>query len=125
MDVLADGAWERIFTEKPEVFTREAKREWLDQLTDVTLGSDAFFPFSDNIERAHKSGVKYIAQPGGSVRDEDVIATCDKYGMAMAFTGIRLFIIKKRRCNMILETNSPQETFSAGRQLGEKAFPGR
>ena len=74
MDVLADGAWERIFTEKPEVFTREAKREWLDQLTDVTLGSDAFFPFSDNIERAHKSGVKYIAQPGGSVRDEDVIA---------------------------------------------------
>ena len=91
MDVLADGAWERIFTEKPEVFTREAKREWLDQLTDVTLGSDAFFPFSDNIERAHKSGVKYIAQPGGSVRDEDVIATCDKYGMAMAFTGIRLF----------------------------------
>ena len=91
MDVLADGAWERIFTEKPEVFTREAKRAWLDQLTDVTLGSDAFFPFSDNIERAHKSGVKYIAQPGGSVRDEDVIATCDKYGMAMAFTGIRLF----------------------------------
>ena len=91
MDVLADGAWERIFTEKPEVFTREAKRAWLDQLTDVTLGSDAFFPFSDNIERAHKSGVKYIAQPGGSVRDEDVIATCNKYGMAMAFTGIRLF----------------------------------
>ena len=91
MDVLADGAWERIFAEKQEVFTREAKRAWLDQLTDVTLGSDAFFPFSDNIERAHKSGVKYIAQPGGSVRDEDVIATCDKYGMAMAFTGIRLF----------------------------------
>lgn len=91
MDVLADGAWERIFTEKPEVFTREAKREWLDQLTDVTLGSDAFFPFSDNIERAHKSGVKYIAQPGGSVRDADVIETCNKYNMAMAFTGIRLF----------------------------------
>ena len=91
MDVLADGAWERIFAEKPEVFTREAKRALMYQLTDVTLGSDAFFPFSDNIERAHKSGVKYIAQPGGSVRDEDVIATCDKYGMAMAFTGIRLF----------------------------------
>ena len=91
MDVLADGAWENIFTEKPEVFTKEEKREWLDKLTDVTLGSDAFFPFFDNIERAHKSGVKYIAQPGGSVRDDDVIATCNKYGMAMAFTGIRLF----------------------------------
>ncbi len=91
MDVLADGAWERIFTEKPEVFTREEKRAWLDQMEGVALGSDAFFPFSDNIERAHKSGVKYIAEPGGSVRDEDVIATCNKYGMAMAFTGIRLF----------------------------------
>ena len=91
MDVLADGAWERVFTEKPEVFTREEKREWLDQMTDVTLGSDAFFPFSDNIERAHKSGVKYIAEPGGSVRDDAVIETCNKYGMAMCFTGIRLF----------------------------------
>lgn len=91
MDVLADGAWEKVFTEKPEVFTEEEKRAWLDQMQDVTLGSDAFFPFSDNIERAHKSGVKYIAEPGGSVRDADVIATCDKYGMAMAFTGIRLF----------------------------------
>ncbi|MDY2896950.1 MAG: phosphoribosylaminoimidazolecarboxamide formyltransferase [Lachnospiraceae bacterium] len=91
MDVCADGAWERIFTEKPSVFTREEKRAWLDQMTGVTLGSDAFFPFSDNIERAHKSGVQYIAEPGGSVRDEDVIATCDKYNMVMAFTGIRLF----------------------------------
>lgn len=91
MDVLADGAWEKIFTEKPEVFTEEEKREWLDKMQGVSLGSDAFFPFSDNIERAHKSGVAYIAQPGGSVRDEDVIATCNKYGMAMAFTGIRLF----------------------------------
>ena len=91
MDVLADGAWENIFTEKPEVFTREEKRTWLDKLTDVALGSDAFFPFGDNIERAHKSGVKYIAQPGGSVRDDNVIQTCDKYGMVMAFTGIRLF----------------------------------
>ncbi len=91
MDVLADGAWENIFTEKPEVFTKEEKREWLDKLTDVTLGSDAFFPFFDNIERAHKSGVKYIAQPGGSVRDAAVIDCCNKYNMAMAFTGIRLF----------------------------------
>ena len=91
MDVLADGAWENIFTEKPEVFTKEEKREWLDKLTDVTLGSDAFFPFYDNIERAHKSGVKYIAQPGGSVRDAAVIDCCNKYNMAMAFTGIRLF----------------------------------
>ena len=91
MDVLSDGAWEKVFTEKPEVFTREEKREWLDQMTDVTLGSDAFFPFSDNIERAHKSGVKYIAEPGGSVRDDAVIETCNKYGMAMCFTGIRLF----------------------------------
>ena len=91
MDVLADGAWEKIFKVKPEVFTREAKRAWLDQMSDVTLGSDAFFPFADNIERAHKSGVKYIAQPGGSVRDDLVIECCDKYDMAMAFTGIRLF----------------------------------
>ena len=91
MDVLADGAWENIFTEKPEVFTKEEKRAWLDKLTDVTLGSDAFFPFFDNIERAHKSGVKYIAQPGGSVRDDAVIDCCNKYNMAMAFTGIRLF----------------------------------
>ena len=91
MDVLADGAWENIFTEKPEVFTKEEKREWLDKLTDVTLGSDAFFPYFDNIERAHKSGVKYIAQPGGSVRDDAVIDCCNKYNMAMAFTGIRLF----------------------------------
>ena len=91
MDVLADGAWENIFTEKPEVFTKEEKREWLDKLTDVTLGSDAFFPFFDNIERALKSGVKYIAQPGGSVRDDAVIDCCNKYNMAMVFTGIRLF----------------------------------
>ncbi len=91
MDVLSDGAWQKVFTEKPEVFTEQEKRAWLDQMKGVTLGSDAFFPFSDNIERAHKSGVEYIAQPGGSVRDEDVIATCDKYGMVMVFTGIRLF----------------------------------
>ncbi len=91
MDVLEEGAWQRIFKEKPEVFTREEKRAWLDKLTDVTLGSDAFFPFSDNIERAHKSGVKYIAEPGGSVRDDAVIECCNKYDMAMAFTGIRLF----------------------------------
>ena len=90
-DVLADGAWQKVFTEQPEAFTAEEKRAWLDQLQGVTLGSDAFFPFSDNIERAHKSGVAYIAQPGGSVRDEDVIATCNKYEMAMAFIGIRLF----------------------------------
>ena len=91
MDVLADGAWENIFKVKPEVFTREEKRAWLDKMQDVSLGSDAFFPFGDNIERAHKSGVKYIAQPGGSVRDDNVIGTCNKYQMAMAFTGIRLF----------------------------------
>ena len=91
MDVLADGQWEKIFTEKPPVFTREEKRAWLDQMQDVALGSDAFFPFGDNIERAHKSGVKYIAQPGGSVRDDNVIEVCNKYGMTMAFTGIRLF----------------------------------
>ena len=91
MDVLADGVWENTFKVKPEVFTREAKREWLDKMTDVSLGSDAFFPFGDNIERAHKSGVKYVAQPGGSIRDDNVIDTCNKYGMTMAFTGIRLF----------------------------------
>ncbi len=91
MDVLADGAWENIFTEKPEVFTREEKRAWLDQLCGVSVGSDAFFPFGDNIERAHKSGVEFVAQPGGSIRDDNVIATCDKYGMVMAFTGLRLF----------------------------------
>ena len=91
MDVLADGAWENIFKVKPGVFTREEKRAWLDKNTDVALGSDAFFPFGDNVERAHKSGVKYIAQPGGSIRDDHVIATCNKYGIAMAFTGIRLF----------------------------------
>ncbi len=91
MDVLADGAWENIFKEKPEVFTREAKREWLDKMSDVALGSDAFFPFGDNIERAHRSGVKYVAQPGGSVRDDHVIASCNKYGMVMSFTGLRLF----------------------------------
>ncbi len=91
MDVLADGAWEKTFKVKPPVFTREEKRAWLDQMTDVALGSDAFFPFGDNIERAKKSGVKYIAEPGGSVRDDQVIETCDKYGMSMVFTGIRLF----------------------------------
>ncbi len=91
MDVLADGAWQGIFKEKPEVFSREAKREWLNKLTDVSLGSDAFFPVGDNIERAHRSGVRYIAQPGGSVRDDNVIETCNKYGIAMAFTGLRLF----------------------------------
>lgn len=91
MDVLRDGEWEKTFTEKPEVFTREEKRAWLDGLDNVTLGSDAFFPFSDNIERARKSGVKYVAEPGGSVRDDAVIEACDKYDMVMAFTGIRLF----------------------------------
>ena len=91
MDVLADGVWENTFKVKPEVFTREEKRAWLDRLTDVALGSDAFFPFGDNIERAHKSGVKYIAQPGGSIRDDNVIDTCNKYGIEMSFTGIRLF----------------------------------
>ena len=91
MDVLAESAWQRIFKVKPEVFTEEEKRAWLDKMENVTLGSDAFFPFSDNIERAKKSGVKYIAEPGGSVRDDLVIETCDKYGMVMAFTGIRLF----------------------------------
>lgn len=91
MDVLADGTWENFFTEKPEVFFREEKRAWLDQMTDVALGSDAFFPFGDNVERAHRSGVRYIAQPGGSIRDDNVIETCNKYGIAMCFTGIRLF----------------------------------
>lgn len=91
MDVLADGRWESIFKVKPPVFTKEEKRAWLDQMQDVALGSDAFFPFGDNIDRAFKSGVKYVAQPGGSVRDDNVIETCNKYGMAMAFTGIRLF----------------------------------
>lgn len=91
MDVLADGVWENFFTQKPEVLTREEKRAWLDQLTDVALGSDAFFPFGDNVERAHRSGVRYIAQPGGSIRDDNVIETCNKYEMAMCFTGIRLF----------------------------------
>lgn len=91
MDVLAESAWQNIFTEKPAVFTAEEKRAWLDKNTDVALGSDAFFPFGDNIERAHRSGVKYVAQPGGSIRDDHVIDTCNKYGMAMAFTGIRLF----------------------------------
>ena len=90
-DVLAEGTWQKFFKVKPEVFTKEQQKEWLAKNTDVTLGSDAFFPFGDNIERAHKSGVKYIAQPGGSVRDDNVIETCNKYGIAMAFTGIRLF----------------------------------
>ncbi|MCR5148867.1 MAG: phosphoribosylaminoimidazolecarboxamide formyltransferase [Eubacterium sp.] len=90
-DVLADGIWEQFFTEKPEVFTREERKEWLKKMDGVSLGSDAFFPFGDNIERAKRSGVKYIAQPGGSIRDDNVIDTCNKYGIAMAFTGIRLF----------------------------------
>lgn len=91
MDVLADGTWENLFAEKPEPLTREEKRAWLDTLTGVSLGSDAFFPFGDNIERAHKTGVQYIAEPGGSIRDDNVIETCNKYGIAMAFTGMRLF----------------------------------
>ena len=91
MDVLEEGKWQTVFAEKPPVFTREEKRAWLDGMTDVALGSDAFFPFGDNIERAKKSGVKYIAQPGGSVRDDNVIETCNKYGMTMCFTGLRLF----------------------------------
>ena len=91
MDVLANGAWENIFKVKPPVFTAEEKRAWLDKNTDVALGSAAFFPFGDNIERAHKSGVKYVAEPGGSIRDDHVIDTCNKYNMAMCFTGIRLF----------------------------------
>ncbi len=91
MDVLNEETWPSVFKEKPDVFTKEDKRAWLDRLDGVSLGSDAFFPFGDNIERAHRSGVKYVAQPGGSVRDSDVIAACDKYGMAMSFTGLRLF----------------------------------
>ena len=91
MDVLADGTWENLFAEKPEPLTREEKRAWLDTLTGVSLGSDAFFPFGDNIERAHKTGVQYIAEPGDSIRDDNVIETCNKYGIAMAFTGARLF----------------------------------
>ena len=91
MDVLAEGEWQKFFTEKPAPLTREEKREWIAQNTGVSLGSDAFFPFGDNVERAHKSGVQYIAQAGGSVRDDHVIDTCDKYGIAMAFTGVRLF----------------------------------
>lgn len=91
MDILADGEWERVFTEKPEVFTKEEKQAWLAQAEGITLGSDAFFPFSDNIERAAKSGVKYVAQPGGSIRDQDVIDACNKHGMVMSFTGLRLF----------------------------------
>lgn len=90
-DVLEEGRWQGIFKEKPKPFTKEEKRSWLDKMQDVALGSDAFFPFGDNIERAHKSGVRYIAQPGGSVRDDNVIDTCDRYDIAMAFTGIRLF----------------------------------
>lgn len=91
MDVLAEGEWQKFFTEKPEPLSREGKKAWIAQNTQVSLGSDAFFPFGDNIERAHKSGVQYVAQAGGSVRDDHVIETCDKYGIAMAFTGIRLF----------------------------------
>jgi len=91
MDVLRDGEWQKVFTEKPPVFTAEEKKEWIDKMQGVTLGSDAFFPFSDNIERAKKSGVQYVAEPGGSIRDDAVIACCDKYNMVMAFTGIRLF----------------------------------
>ncbi len=91
MDVLADGQWQNIFKTKPDVFTREEKRAWLALNSDVALGSDAFFPFGDNIERAHRSGVCYVAEPGGSVRDDNVIETCNKYNMVMSFTGIRLF----------------------------------
>ena len=90
-DVLAEGAWQQFFTERPEPLSREEKKEWIAKNTGVALGSDAFFPFGDNIERAHKSGVAYVAQAGGSVRDDHVIETCNKYGIAMAFTGVRLF----------------------------------
>lgn len=90
-DILREGVWQQFFTEKPAVLTREEKREWIAKNNNVALGSDAFFPFGDNIERAHKSGVQYIAQAGGSIRDDNVIETCDKYGIAMAFTGVRLF----------------------------------
>lgn len=89
--MLRDGAWQQFFTEQPEPFTRAEQKAWIAQNTDVCVGSDAFFPFGDNIERAHKSGVKYIAQAGGSIRDDNVIETCDKYGMAMAMTHVRLF----------------------------------
>ena len=91
MDVLDEGIWQNTFCTRPEVFTSEEKSKWLKSVTGVSLGSDAFFPFGDNIERAHKSGVSYIAQPGGSIRDDNVIETCNKYGITMAFTGIRLF----------------------------------
>lgn len=91
MDVLAEGVWQNFFEEKPEILTREERAQWLSTMKGVALGSDAFFPFGDNIERAHRSGVEYIAQPGGSIRDDNVIETCDKYGIAMAFTGMRLF----------------------------------
>ena len=90
-DVLREGTWQLFFDEKPDVFTKEEKRAWLDQMSGVSLGSDAFFPFGDNIERAHKSGVAYIAQPGGSIRDDNVIETCDRYGITMVFNGVRLF----------------------------------
>ena len=90
-DVLADGKWQQFFTEQPEELTREEKKAFLAQQSGVSLGSDAFFPFGDNIERAHRSGVQYIAEPGGSIRDDNVIETCDRYGMVMAFTGMRLF----------------------------------
>ena len=90
-DVIGDDVWQKTFKTRPSEFTKSEKRAWLDRMTDVALGSDAFFPFGDNIERAHKSGVKYVAQPGGSVRDDNVIDTCNKYGMVMAFTGLRLF----------------------------------
>ena len=91
MDILADGEWERVFTEKPPVFTKEERQAWIAKNTDVCLGSDAFFPFPDNIDRAYKSGVKYIVEPGGSIRDDIVIEQCNKYGIAMAFCGLRLF----------------------------------
>ena len=90
-DILRDGVWQQTFQTKPPVLTREQKKEWIAQNTGVTVGSDAFFPFGDNVERAHKSGVKYIVQPGGSIRDDHVIATCNQYGMVMCFTGVRLF----------------------------------
>ena len=90
-DILADGVWQTLFTQRPRYLSKEEKRAYLGTITGASLGSDAFFPFGDNIERAHRSGVSYIAQPGGSVRDSQVIETCDKYGMAMAFTGMRLF----------------------------------
>ncbi|HBB12719.1 MAG TPA: phosphoribosylaminoimidazolecarboxamide formyltransferase, partial [Treponema sp.] len=90
-DVLAEGVWQNFFTQKPAVFTKEERKAWIAKNTDVAVGSDAFFPFGDNIERAHRSGAKVIAQPGGSIRDDNVIQACDKYGMVMAFTGVRLF----------------------------------